>query len=173
MSDELVKEIESLRAHNGELLGDLKKAKASAKDAQAQLEALTVERDEALARTKSVMLDKPVADMLARVSLAPELFAHQFAKEYTFVQTDDGIAVHDLEGRPAKVTDDKGKPRPAQFTEADIRKLADASPHREVFAPITVASHASGGGALGSHVAPSVNDKPKDARPSVPVFGFR
>lgn len=168
------KEIEALRAHNAELLGDLKRFKAQTKELATQVEALTGERDNANAAVQAVRLDSPVANMLERVSLAPELFAHQFAKEYTFTLTDDGIAIHDLEGNPAQLTDDKGKARPAQFTEDDIRKLTDASPHKAAFAPITIVCRASGGGAPGSRGGfHSATAKPGKPSPSPSPYGLR
>lgn len=169
------KEIEALRAKNIELLGKLKKVQGERDTAQTALEAATGERDNALGAVKALKLDQPVAAMLERVSLAPELFAAQWSKEYTFAMTDDGIAIHDLDGNPAIVTDDKGKPRSAQFTEGDINLLCDQSPHKAIFDHVVIGSRASGGGASGSRGsgASFPTGKPGKPSPSPSPYGLR
>lgn len=87
--------------------------------------------------------------MLERVALDPDLFALKWAGEYQFAQGADGIEIHDTEGNPAMVMGDDDKPREATFTEADIKALCQASPHKDSYNRILVGTRASGGGASG------------------------
>lgn len=174
MSEALEKEIESLRAHNAELLADLKKAKAAAKDAQSQVEVLTGERDEMAARVQALALDGPVSQMLERVAISPKAFALQWGQEFDFTLDGDKVAIRDKEGNPAMVKEEGGKLRPAEFTEDDIRKLSDQSPNRDVYNHFVIASCASGSGAQGSKFAGAAKQPEKAAQaPDAPVFGFR
>lgn len=174
MSDVLEQEIERLRAHNAELLADLKTAKREAKDLAGQLEAVTAERDAARADYQGIALDAPVKQMAERLAVLPDHFLAEFGKRYTFARDESGIVVRDLEGNPATIKDDKGKPRPALFTEADIRTLCSESDAVQVFNHLLIGSMASGGGAIGSRWSPPTRDDKKPAeQPPAPAFGFR
>lgn len=168
-------EIEALRAHNAELLADLRKAKAKAKELGEQLESLTLERDEARATVQAVKLDSPVSNMAERVSLAPELFLTQWAKEYAFVLDGDAIVIRDKEGKPATLKDEKGKQRDATFTEADIRALCEASPHKAAFDAVVIASRATGGGSSGAGqpTRPAAPTQPQQPAQAAHGYGLR
>lgn len=140
MTDEaLTKEIESLRTHNAELLADVRKHKAKALELAGQVETLTGERDGALAQVKAVTLDAPVRQMAERVALDADLFTTLFARHYTFAHDGEGVVIHDSEGNPATLKDDQGKPRPALFTEADIRALCDQTDAKASFDRLVIA----------------------------------
>lgn len=176
MADELTKELESLRAHNAELLADLKKAKAKAKELGEQLEAVTAERDQAHAAVQATKLDQPVAELLARVSLAPEAFGTMFRQDgYTFALDGDQVVIRDKYGNVPTLKDDKGKPRPAQFTADDVAALAEASPRRSEYMHVLKAhSQASGGGATGSRGGlPAPQQKAAEPKPAPVSFGLR
>lgn len=166
------KEIEALRAHNTELLADLKKAKAGTKDAQAQVEALTAERDEARAQAKAVTLDAPVMQMAERVSVSPDLFLTAFGRHYQFTHDGEAVAIHDKDGNPATLKNDKGEARPATFTEEDVRALCDVA-DKATFDHLIVGSRATGGGAMGSRGGNPAPAKPAPTpKPAPMAFGL-
>lgn len=148
----LASELESLRAHNAELLADLRKAKDSAKDAQAALQAAETARDEAHDRYQRAALRVPVERLTDSETLDGPFFRDLFARHYTFaLDADDRVVIHDLDGNPATVPDKEGKTeRPAAFTRDDIVALCAKTPATAMFDRVLIGSRASGGGASGS-----------------------
>jgi hypothetical protein len=119
-------------------------------------------------------LDQPVAQMLERVALdgAADLLGTMLKREYTFTLGDDGVVIRDAAGNPVTVPDDKGKPREATFTEADIKALCDASPSKPMFDRLVSGSRASGSGASGAGAGiPTQPDKPAP-KPAPVHFGL-
>lgn len=171
-------EIARLRAHSAELLADLKKAKARATELEEALQEAQGARDKAAADLKALRVDQPVAQMLERVAMpnAGELFLAQWAKEYQFADSETGVCIRDKDGEPVLIKDADGKEREAQFTEADIRAVVDKSQNKAAFDHITVASHATGGGAHGfrggsASVSPHKGKEGNSA--PAPRFGLR
>ncbi|PBS11934.1 hypothetical protein CMZ82_12415 [Lysobacteraceae bacterium NML93-0792] len=193
-TEALHNEIERLRAKNAELLGELKAAKATATEAQEAAAATGAELEATRAEVRSLRLDAPVASLLGDVAIDADLFGQVFARHYRFELDADGrVAILDAEGKPAMVADSaplhtggnartqkpdaqqaQAKPRPAMFTAADVRKLAESSPDAEAFARLLVGSRASGGGAIGVRgaTATAATAKP-DATPAASPYGLR
>lgn len=153
-------EIETLRAHNAELLADLKAAKASGKTLAAQVESLTAERDQAAAQVQALTIGQPVQAMAERIATLPDLFIAEFERRgWHFEHTDAGLVIRDAEGNPAMLQDsEKDEPREARFTEADVRALcleewkpaSDRHPSRQRFAHLIKADDIRGCGAMQS-----------------------
>lgn len=175
----LATELESLRAHNSELLADLRKAKDSAKDAQAALQAAETARDEAHDRYQRAALRVPVESLTDHETLDGPFFRDLFARHYQFALDDnDAVVIRDLDGNPAMVPAKEGKPeRAAAFTRDDIVALCDASPTKDMFDRVLVGSRASGGGAqgFGMRGSPSMKETSpsKPAPKPSPDFGLR
>ncbi len=193
-TDALQGEVERLRAKNAELLAELKAAKSTANESQTALEVACSERDAAAGEVRALRLDGPVSALLADVAVDADLFAQVFARHYRFDLDADGrVAILDAEGKPAMVTDiaavhtggnarherpqthpSAGKPRPATFTAADVRKLAESSTDADAFGHLLAGSRASGGGAIGvrgSTVA--ANTAKPGAAPVASPYGLR
>lgn len=100
MSDEL----ESLRNKNRELLDEVKKARAKLSDQQELAEKL----DAAEAKITELTLHKPVRDILGQVfTVQSEHAMRDVMDDFNFELTDDGIAIHDKDGKPLKIGDDE------------------------------------------------------------------
>lgn len=175
-------EIAALRTHNGELLAELKAAKATAKQLSAHVETLTTERDQALTTLRAEALGRPVRAMVERVAVLPEHFEAEFERRgYQFVKTADGIAIHDADGKVPQLQDDeRSAPRPCTFTAGDLGALvlerwkpeAERHPSAQAFAHLVIAPHATGGGATSSTAGAPTASPP--ARPApAPQFGIR
>lgn len=196
-ADALQAEVDRLRTKNGELLVELKAAKAAATDAQAALDAAQGERDAAVADARFLRLDAPVAALLGDVAVDADLFGQLFARHYRFALDDAGaVVILNAEGEPATVTepgevtyqkDHRGRPtatvvsrkpdkvRPATFTAGDVRKLAEASGDADKFARL-LPVHASGGGASGSQAwppSPTGDNAPAPAQAAPSPYGLR
>lgn len=193
-TEALQSEIERLRAKNAELLGELKAAKASATEAQEAAAATGAELDVTRAEVRSLRLDAPVASLLGDVAIDADLFAQVFGRHYRFDLDDQNrVAIFDQDGNPATVVDTPpmvsggnarsqrpntqqaaGTPRPATFTAADVRKLAESSPDAEAFGRLLVGSRASGGGAIGVRGGNATASTAKpDATPAASPYGLR
>ena len=172
-------ELEALRAHNAELLADLRKAKEAAKDAQAALLDAETARDTAHERYLQAALRGPVERLTDYETKDGPFFRELFARSYKFALDDDGgIVIRDLEGKPATIAGKDGKPeREAAFTRDDIMALCAKTPHSDMFDHIIIGSRASGGGAMGGlrpagHTTPTASKPASDAKPAN-EFGLR
>lgn len=175
-------EIETLRAHNAELLADLKTAKGNAKKLAEQAETMTAERDAATAQVQALTIGQPVQAMAERIATLPDVFIAEVERRgLRFEHTGTGLVIRDAEGAPVMLQDDaKGEPREAQFTEADLRALcleewkpaSDRHASRERFAAIIKASPASGGGAIPSGRVSNTGATERHSEPA-PQYGLR
>ncbi|MFT3792087.1 MAG: hypothetical protein QM741_13655 [Rudaea sp.] len=172
MTDETKKEIESLRNHNSELLAELKQAKAAAKELQAQITALTGERDLARADYKRVQRDTPLSEMSARLAAkgAAVAFQRELESEFDFVMDGDKLTIKTKAGELAQVRDEKGL-RPARFDEGDLRELCRASENRVVLEALT--PRATGTGARSGGEPPVYPVRNPESKPAMPAFGLR
>lgn len=112
--------------------------------------------------------------MLERIALdgAADLLGTMLKREYVFSLDDGAVVIRDAEGNPVTVPDDKGKPREATFTEADIKALCDASPSKSMYDRIIAGSRATGSGAGGGHGSvPTRTEKPAP-KPAPAHFGL-
>ena len=92
-------EIDTLRAHNAELLADLKTAKANSKTLAAQVDSLTAKRDQAAAQVQALTIGQPVQAMAERVATLPDVFVAEFERRgWRFEHTDAGLVIRDAEG---------------------------------------------------------------------------
>lgn len=109
-------ELEALRAHNTQLLTELKEAKRKAGELASQMETVTIDRDEATAAVKRLTIEPVVnAALEASMALPPHmvrpLLEHQYG--YTFDLQDGkvvmfkaGELVYDGHGKPVEITKD-------------------------------------------------------------------
>lgn len=174
----LASELESLRSHNAALLADLRKAKDSAKDAQAALQAAETARDEAHDRYQRAALRVPVERMTDTETLDGPFFRDLFARHYEFALDDnDAVVIRDLDGNPAMVPAKEGKPeRAAAFTRDDIVALCNASPSSSMFDRVLIGSRATGGGASSQYrgsTATQTQTQPTPAKAPSSEFGLR
>ncbi len=187
-------ELERLRAHNTQLLSELKTTKTKASDLQTQLSAVTGERDAALTEVRSLRLDIPVREMLEGIALpgtAPVLAQLIAARGYSFDLDGEQIVIRDADGKPASVieppTKQNGpasKPRAAKFDATDLKLLMmeDGLPQADrhelvpTFSQFIVGSRAAGGssqGGAGATVIPSEKPTPPPTPASAgPRFGL-
>lgn len=183
-------EIERLRAHSTQLLGELKAAKAKATTLQDQLTATTEQRDALQQEIRTLRL-APAHALLEQIGLpgTANMLANMLKERgYTFDLDGDEIVPRDAEGNPATVTDPPSrdnpapKPRAARLVAADLILLmteegkpeAERHPLSKTFARFIVGSRASGGGASGG--AGTIQQPPPSkpaAKPSAPqAFGL-
>ena len=155
-------ELQALRDKNVQLLDEVKRAKAAAKEAQAALDALQAERDAAVADVRALRLDGPVDALMDAVSIDAELYRSIFGRHYQFAMDDTGaVVIQDSEGKPATIG--KGdSARPATTSPADVIELAAATPDAEKLQRLR---HPSGGGAVESRrvTIPKTEAKPVEA----------
>ena len=175
-------ELERLRAHNTQLLSELKTTKTKATDLQTQLSAVNGERDAALTEVRSLRLDIPVREMLEGIALpgtASVLAQLITARGYSFDLDGEQITIKDASGNPATVTDPPtsktapaSKPRAAKFDADDLKLLmmedglpqADRHELVKTFSQFIVGSRARGGGSQGgAGGAPIPSEKPAPA----------
>ena len=152
-TDETPDELSRLRAHNADLLADLREAKAAAREAQAAQAQAEAARDEALQRYKHAALDVPVRNLIDHETFEGkgELFRELFSRSYTFALDDDArVVIHDRDGNPVEIKGNEGEaPRHAEFNRDDIMALIKTTDHADVLGSIYRGSRASGGGAGG------------------------
>lgn len=175
-------EIDTLRAHNAELLADLKTAKANSKTLAAQVDSLTAERDQAAGQVQALTIGQPVQAMAERVATLPDVFVAEFERRgWHFEHTDAGLVIRDAEGNPAMLQDSaKDEPREAKFTEADVRALCleewkpagERHASRERFASLIKAIPASGCGAMPSSRVTQAPGTTTQAEPAT-QYGLR
>ncbi|KAF1693391.1 hypothetical protein [Pseudoxanthomonas koreensis] len=178
-------EIDRLRAHSTQLLGELKAAKAKVTSLQAQLATATEERDAARQEVRTLRL-APARTLLEHVALpgTADIVAKMLEQRgYTFDLEGDEIVVRDAEGNPATVIDPKSqKARAAKLDAADLTLLmteegkpeSERHPLAQTFARFIVGSKASGGGAAGGSgtTAPAAPAKPATPVPARQSFGL-
>lgn len=120
-------EIDALRAHNAELLTDLKAAKRQAGELAAQVEALAGERDTAQASLQAATVGQPVQAMLERVATVPKLLKGLLDEHgYTFASEDGRIVMRDRDGKVPQILSIAGGKTTARdmaFTEDDLTRL--------------------------------------------------
>lgn len=178
-------ELARLREHNEALLAELKKVRADVKRQASELEALTAERDQALADVQDTRLGQPVRQMLERISVAPDVLQIMLDRHgYRFAHEDGRIVLRDREGNVPKIVEgsrEKPQEREVLFTETDLRRLlceewqppAERSDAAAAFATVIRAHEASGGGARPSGGAsPGPAAAPTPAHKPV-TFGIR
>ena len=103
---------------------------------------------------------------------AADLLGTMLKREYTFTLDEGNVVIRDTAGNPVTVPDDKGKPREATFTEADIKALCEASPSKPMYDRLICGTRASGSGAAGpGRGAPTQPDKPAP-KPAPVHFGL-
>ena len=183
-------EIDRLRAHSTQLLGELKAAKAKVTSLQAQLATATEERDAARQEVRTLRL-APARTLLEHVALpgTADIVAKMLEQRgYTFDLEGDAVVVRDAEGNPATVIDPPSrnvpnpKARAAKLDAGDLILLmteegkpeAERHPLAQTFARFIVGSKASGGGAAGGSgtTAPAAPAKPATPVPARQSFGL-
>ncbi|MEW9570854.1 hypothetical protein ABQJ54_03765 [Rhodanobacter sp. Si-c] len=176
-------EIDTLRAHNAELLADLKAAKANAKASAEQVTALTGERDAALAQVRAVTIGQPVQAMAERISNLPDVFIAEIERNgWRFEHDGAGIVLRDADGKPVMLRDGATE-REAKFTEADLRTAclqdwkaaSERTDSASRFAHLILMPYASGGGAGHSsgRIDAGAAKPAAQARAPVPRGGLR
>lgn len=184
-------EVERLRTHKDNLLGELKAERAKNTALQAQLTTATEERDAARAEVRAMRLDGPVRKMLEEIAMpgTADVLARMITERGIQFDLDgEEIVIRDAAGNPATVIDPPtrtvpaSKPRPAKFEAGDLMLLMteegvpEAERHTlsQAFPRFIVGSHASGGGSSGGAgpSAPTSPAKPTP-KPSAPkAFGL-
>lgn len=179
-------ELETLRAHNVDLLAELKTAKTDRARLTSELEARTGERDTAAAEVRRFKLGLPVRAMLEDVAV-PGMEATWHAEfnraGYHFDLDGDAPVVRDAEGNPPTVQGPKDEePRPVQFTYDDLVLLVcgrgnvpmdKQTPAQRAFASLTLASKASGAGGHTTYGNVSSTPDPKPTPTPVHAFGLK
>lgn len=161
--DEVMAEVERLRAKNAELLQELKTTKARANESSSELAALRLELTE-------YKLNRPVAKVLEGVLTGRKYAAQELSDHFTFALSEaDEVQMIDVAtGKPVEIADGDTK-RPIRLDEGEIYKyLSDLG----TLGHILRGSGATGGGATGggrSYV--TTNTQP--AAPKGSSFGLR
>lgn len=154
-------ELDRLRAHNAQLLTELKEAKADAKRLSGELEAAQQARDTAQAQVQAVTIGAPLRAMLERISTAPDVLQIMLDKQgYQFALEDGRLVMRDHEGNVPEILEgatnaSKGTRRPVRVTDEDLVHLLCEEWHpwdqrseaARSFASVIKAPEVTGGGA--------------------------
>lgn len=160
--DELLAELERLRANNRKLLDELKTAKARASASSDGWEAAKLELTEH-------KLHAPVAKLLESVLVASKFAAAELAEHYTFDLDAAGkVQMLDKDGAPVCVGEGEAR-RPIKLEHQEVWDSLNA---RGDLGHILQGSQASGGNAPGSSVAASPAKTVRRAQ-NAPAFGLR
>jgi len=139
------------------------------KTLRAKLAEVTAERDTLAASYGAVTLDKPLSEMLAKVSPFPARFTRPMVEEhFSFSLGDDGeVQMRGKDGKPVQIDG-----REAIFSESDMRAALAGVAELQ---GIVYGNQASGGGAPGSTSrAPQSAPKKPEAKPKLASpFGLR
>lgn len=183
-------EIDRLRSHSTQLLGELKATKAKVSALQAEITAATEERDAAQREVRTLRL-APARNLLEQLALpgTADIVARMLEERgYVFDLDGDEIVVRDAEGNPATVVDPPtrnaptSKPRAAKLDAADLILLmteegkpqAERHPLAQTFLRFITGSKASGGGAAGgaTGITPTAQEKPATVPSAPKSFGL-
>jgi hypothetical protein len=168
-TDDPAAEVERLRGKNRELLGELKAARA-------ELQRVTARASQQEAALRRYEVDLPTERLVSEIAVpgCERLWRLGFEQSFKFVHDGDRLVVRTLEGEPAMLpalanTRGRERAREAQATAEDLWALVDTPELRGTFAPITVGSKATGGGASGSQGGPPVAPTTKPNEPPLPA----
>lgn len=157
-------ELERLREHNAELLGEAKAAKAKIKQYETEAATLKAERDAAVKRLYDATTGRRVnalVESLMPGKLSRFLLAELQEQGRLKIEGEE-ITLHNADGTPAKISPDDH--------EAVYTWLRDEG----TFNHVLRGSGASGGGASGSSIAPSSSTpEPKPEEKPFPSFGLK
>lgn len=160
--DELLAELERLRASNRKLLDELKTAKAKASASADELEA---------ARTELLehKLHKPVAQVLESVLVGTRFAKAELCEQFSFALNDAGqVQMLDADGKPVEIGEGEGR-RPVSLDEQEVWQFLK---DRGGLDHILRGNQASGGNAPGSSV-PASPAKTTRRDANAPAFGLR
>ena len=186
-NDTTAAELTSLREHNARLLTELKEARTATKQAEAERDALRVERDTAQGELNAIRLDRPVAAMIESIAVDGAASAVQAlikASGRGFELRDGQVVPIGADGEPATYAPHGGEPKPVPFErEAIIDWLTPYDRVRKQFADkdaetlaylLRSSCQASGGGAVQSPGVPAHFKREPEpaAKPEPKRFGL-
>lgn len=160
-------ELVTLRRVNGELLTKSATRKARITELEATVTELQGKLSESADTIHDITVGGPLKAMAESISIAPELWLDQLMKSYKVESRKGVLTLLATDGTPVMKGD---KPVPFERN-ALVDLLTDAAhPQAKLFASITIASRASGAGAIQGVRTTRVATEPASAPPQ---FGLR